>query len=367
MGSVVAMWTDEYVRKRAPIVGITQKDKRTATETLRQDMHPHQQMARDLTVIMPNPAMEKCEQSLAKTYDVLAQIDRLAEKAYEAQSSIYKSFGDLAGMSTIRKDKSVAEAVHTDISSTLEALQSMITTLSQNQAEVARLEKKPREKLIPDEVQQLLDEHSPYVRLMTERGNIKHTTETIDSAVRELDISAMQVQIGDFGEGLTEDELDNRIKVLREQHPQLRFVKHAVSKRMRLLSVSIPTVIRMSINLKQVSIGSGRELFEVTSLHVFSDDEHGPFSRCQVFNRIAYDSNIIWFSISGFSVEHRLSKIVQWFSLFENLFSATCSVCSRHLQTDPRTSHLLPPLWRDVDIKSNIASKAFHYGCLESN
>ncbi|KAJ1772424.1 hypothetical protein IW140_001835 [Coemansia sp. RSA 1813] len=315
----------------------------------------------------PNPAMEKCEQSLAKTYDVLAQIDRLAEKAYEAQSSIYKSFGDLAGMSTIRKDKSVAEAVHTDISSTLEALQSMITTLSQNQAEVARLEKKPREKLIPDEVQQLLDEHSPYVRLMTERGNIKHTTETIDSAVRELDISAMQVQIGDFGEGLTEDELDNRIKVLREQHPQLRFVKHAVSKRMRLLSVSIPTVIRMSINLKQVSIGSGRELFEVTSLHVFSDDEHGPFSRCQVFNRIAYDSNIIWFSISGFSVEHRLSKIVQWFSLFENLFSATCSVCSRHLQTDPRTSHLLPPLWRDVDIKSNIASKAFHYGCLESN
>ncbi|KAJ1800808.1 hypothetical protein LPJ59_000799 [Coemansia sp. RSA 2399] len=313
------------------------------------------------------PTVAKCEQSLAKTYDVLAQIDRLAEKAYEAQSSIYKTFGDLAGMSTIRKDKSVAEAAHTDISSTLEALQSMITTLSQNQAEVARLEKKPREKLISDEVQQLLDEHSPYIRLMTERGNIKHATETIDSAVRELDISAMQVQLGDFGEGLTEDELDNRIKVLREQNPQLEFAKHSVSKRMRLLSVSIPTVIQMSINLKQVSISSGRELFEVTSLHVFSDDEHGPFSKYQVFNRIAYDSNIIWFSISGFSVEHRLSKIVQWFSLFENLFSATCSVCNRHLQTDPRTSHLLPPLWRDVDIKSNIASKAFHYGCLESN
>ncbi|KAJ2850117.1 hypothetical protein GGI22_005426, partial [Coemansia erecta] len=101
----------------------------------------------------PTPTVAKCEQSLAKTYDVLAQIDRLAEKAYEAQASIYKTFGDLAGMGTIRKDKSVAEAAHTDISSTLEALQSMITTLSQNQAEVARLEKKPREKLISDEVQ----------------------------------------------------------------------------------------------------------------------------------------------------------------------------------------------------------------------
>ncbi|KAJ1666136.1 hypothetical protein EV178_002532 [Coemansia sp. RSA 1646] len=58
MGSVVAMWTDEYVRKRAPIVGITQKDKRTATETLRQDMHPHQQMARDLTVIMVGSVLQ---------------------------------------------------------------------------------------------------------------------------------------------------------------------------------------------------------------------------------------------------------------------------------------------------------------------
>ncbi|KAJ2553758.1 hypothetical protein EV175_002822 [Coemansia sp. RSA 1933] len=314
-----------------------------------------------------NPDVEKCEQSLAKTYDVLTQIDRLAEKAYEAQSSIYKSFGDLAGLGTIRKDKSVAEAAHTDISSTLEALQYMITTLSQNQAEVARLEKKPREKLISDEVQQLLDEHSPYIRLMTERGNIRHATATIDSAVRELDISAMQVKIGDFGEGLTEEELDSRIEVLRKQHPQLRFVKHAVSKRMRLLSVSIPTVIQMSINLKQVSISSGRELFEVTSLQMFSDDEHGSFSKYQVFSRIAYDANIIWFSISGFSVEHRLSKIVQWFSLFEDLFSATCSGCNRHLQTDPRTSHLLPPLWRDVDIKNNITSKAYHHKCLDPN
>ncbi|KAI9502143.1 hypothetical protein GGI25_003400 [Coemansia spiralis] len=323
--------------------------------------------AQTIPLCEPDPTPSQCELSLTKAYAVLTKIDKLVEKTYEAHSSIYKTFGDLAGMGTIRKDKSVAEAAHTDISNTLEALQSMISTLAQNQTEVARLEKKPREKLISDEIQQLLDEYSPYVRLMTERGNIKYTNEIIDGSVRELDISAMQRQIGDFGEGLTESELERRVEILREQQPVLRFATHTVNKRMRLLVVRIPTVGQMSISLKMVDSSNGSELLEVTSLHVFSDDEQGPFSKYQVFNRIAYDSNIIWFSISGFSVEHRLSKIVQWFSLFENLFSAACSVCNRHLQMDPRTSQLLPPLWRDVDIKSNSSSKAFHYGCLESN
>ncbi|KAI8318381.1 hypothetical protein GQ54DRAFT_266974 [Martensiomyces pterosporus] len=105
--------------------------------------------------------------------------------------------------------------------------------------------------------------------------------------------------------------------------------------------------------------------YEVNAIHIFSTDEAGPFSRFHVFNRIAYDTNIIWFSIAGFSVEHRLSKLVQWFSLFDNLFSATCSVCNRHLQMDPRTSQYLPPLWRGIDMKPNEPSRAFHYGCLE--
>ncbi|KAJ1841987.1 hypothetical protein LPJ73_005940, partial [Coemansia sp. RSA 2703] len=228
-----------------------------------------------------------------------------------------------------------------------------------------RLEKKPREKLISDEVRTLLDEYTPYVRLLTEQGNVKETGEMIDSSVRDLDMSAMRLQIGDFGEGLTESELEQQIRLLREKHPQLDFEKYAVSKRTRLLVVRIPTIIQMSMNLKQVESSNGEE-FEVNSINVFSDDENGPFSRFQVFNRIAHDSNIIWFSIAGFSVEHRLAKIVQWFSLFENLFSATCSVCNQHLQMDPRTSQHLPPLWRDIDIKSTGPNKAFHYGCLEA-
>ncbi|KAJ1661425.1 hypothetical protein EV178_006606 [Coemansia sp. RSA 1646] len=41
MGSVVAARTDEHVRKRTTIVGITQTDRRNALEALQQDMHPH--------------------------------------------------------------------------------------------------------------------------------------------------------------------------------------------------------------------------------------------------------------------------------------------------------------------------------------
>ncbi|KAJ2377391.1 hypothetical protein IW150_001406 [Coemansia sp. RSA 2607] len=310
-------------------------------------------------------ASTACEKRLNEAYEVVASIDRLVERAYEAHSSIYKTFGDLAGVSSIRKDKSVTEAAHTDISNSLEAMRSMLATISNLQVELHRLEKKPREKLISDEVRTLLDEYSPYVRLLTEQGNVKETGEMIDSSVRDLDMSAMRLQIGDFGEGLTESELEQQIRLLREKHPQLDFEKYAVSKRTRLLVVRIPTIIQMSMNLKQVESSNGEE-FEVNSINVFSDDENGPFSRFQVFNRIAHDSNIIWFSIAGFSVEHRLAKIVQWFSLFENLFSATCSVCNQHLQMDPRTSQHLPPLWRDIDIKSTGPNKAFHYGCLEA-
>ncbi|KAJ1899509.1 hypothetical protein LPJ66_002057 [Kickxella alabastrina] len=304
-----------------------------------------------------------CEQKLADAYDAVANIDRLVEKAYEAHTVLFKIFGDITGVSSIRKDKSIAEATHTDISNSLDALRTMVGAISQQQETLERLEKKPREKLISDDVRQLLAEYSPYVRLLTEQGGVRATDEAIDGAVRDLDMSAMRLQIGDFGESLAEDALDRRIVVLQERHPQLHIEKHTVAERTRLLVVRIPTIIQMSINLKQVE-GNGE--FEVNSIHVISDDEEGPFSRFRVFNRIAHDSNIIWFSIAGFSVEHRLTKVVQWFALFDNLFSATCSVCAQHLQMDPRTSQYLPPLWRDIDIKSTGPNKAFHYACLES-
>ncbi|KAJ2223467.1 hypothetical protein H4R99_007865 [Coemansia sp. RSA 1722] len=310
-------------------------------------------------------ASTTCEQKLAESYEVVAKIDKLVEKAYEAHSTIYKTFGDLSGVSSIRKDNSITEAAHTDISSSLDSMRSMLGTIANLQGVLGRLEKRPREKLISDEVRSLLDEYSPYVRLLTEQGNIKETDEVIDSSIRDLDMSAMRLQIGDFGEGLSEAALDQQIKVLREKNPQLDFSKHAVSSRTLLLVVRIPTIIQMSMNLKHAKGKDGEE-FEVNSIDVFSDDEHGHYSKYQVFNRIAHDSNILWFSIAGFSVEHRLAKIVQWFGLFENLFSATCSVCGQHLQMDPRTSQHLPPLWRDIDIKSSGPNKAFHYGCLEN-
>ncbi|KAJ1770453.1 hypothetical protein LPJ74_003188 [Coemansia sp. RSA 1843] len=45
VGSAVATWTDEYVRRRTSMVGITQTDRRNALEALRQDMHPYQRTA----------------------------------------------------------------------------------------------------------------------------------------------------------------------------------------------------------------------------------------------------------------------------------------------------------------------------------
>ncbi|KAJ2081305.1 hypothetical protein H4R24_002424 [Coemansia sp. RSA 988] len=307
-----------------------------------------------------------CEQSLSKAYNVVGGIDRLVEKAYEVHSSIYKTFGDLSGVSTIRKDKSVTEAAHTDISNTLEAMRSMMATLGQLEDVVERLEKKPREKLVPDEVRKLLDEYSPYVRLMTERGNVQETNDLIDNSVNELDVAAMRLQIGDFGEGIRASTLDELIVSLQEKYPQLDIKKHVVSKRTLLLTVRIPTVIQMSINMKHLDFGSDDIELEVSVITILSDEEQGAVSKFQVFDRITYDSKIIWSSIAGFSVEHRISKMVQWFCLFENLFSATCSICHRHLQIDPRTSQHLPPLWRDADIKGDGPCRAFHYGCLES-
>ncbi|KAJ2348081.1 hypothetical protein IWW50_004180 [Coemansia erecta] len=311
-------------------------------------------------------AANTCEQSLAKAYDVVAKIDKLVEKAYEAHSSIYKTFGDLSGISTIRKDKSVVEAAHTDISSTLEAMQSMIGTLAQLDDVVVQLEKKPREQLISKEVHGVLNEFSPYVRLVTEQRNVRETSELIDGSVGELDASAMRLRIGDFGEGIGEGALAEQLAALRERYPQLDIKVHKVSKRTQLLVVRIPTVIQMSVNMKQLDAGNEAQELEINSINIFSDDESGPFSKFHVFNRISYDSNIIWSSIAGFSVEHRISKIVQWFSMFDNLFSATCSICHRHLQMDPRTSQHLPPIWRDLDAKVSGPCKAFHYGCLES-
>ncbi|KAJ2000791.1 hypothetical protein H4R26_004445, partial [Coemansia thaxteri] len=112
-----------------------------------------------------------CERELAEAYTIVAHLDKLVEKAYDAHSSIYKTFGDLAGVSTIRKDKSVTEAAHTDISNTLDAMRSMIASIGQLQGAVGRLERKPRETLISDKVKGLLAEYSPYVRLMSEPGN----------------------------------------------------------------------------------------------------------------------------------------------------------------------------------------------------
>ncbi|KAJ2635170.1 Transducin beta-like, partial [Coemansia sp. RSA 1694] len=308
-------------------------------------------------------AAKDCEQVLVEAYEAVAHLDKLVEKAYDAHSSIYKTFGDLAGISTIRKDKSVAEAAHTDISNTLDAMRSMVGSIGQLQGMVGRLEKKPRERLISDKVQELLAEYSPYVRLMTEQAKVKDASELISSSVRELDMSAMRLQIGDFGEGLSEKELDQHIRVLEEKYPKMQLKKHVMSKRACMLVVRIPTIAQLSISMKLVDCGAS-ELYEVNSLHVFSDDERGPHSKHHVFNRIAYDANILWFSITGFSVEHRLAKVTQWFSLFANLFSATCSVCRQHLQIDPRTTQYLPPLWRDIDAKTS--GRAFHYGCLES-
>ncbi|KAJ2746042.1 hypothetical protein GGI20_001669 [Coemansia sp. BCRC 34301] len=306
--------------------------------------------------------VKDCERVLIEAYEAVAHLDKLVEKAYDAHSSIYKTFGDLAGVSTIRKDKSVTEAAHTDISNTLDVMRGMVGSIGQLRAVVGRLEKQPRERLISDKVQGLLTEYAPYVRLLTEQDKVKDTSELIGSAVRELDMSAMRLQIGDLGEGLSEKALDQHIGVLEEKYPRLQLTKHAISKRACMLVVRIPTIAQMSINMKLVDCGAA-ELYEVHSLHVFSDDERGPHSKHHVFNRIAYDANILWFSITGFSVEHRLARVTQWFGLFENLFSATCSVCSRHLQIDPRTTQYLPPLWRDIDTKP---SKACHYGCLES-
>ncbi|KAJ2159378.1 hypothetical protein GGF46_003081 [Coemansia sp. RSA 552] len=305
------------------------------------------------------------EKSLAQAYDVVAKIDKLVEKAYEAHSSIYKTFGDLSGVSTIRKDKSVVEAAHTDITTTLDAMQTMVATLAQLQDVVVRLEKKPREKLISDDVHGLLDRYAPYVRLMAERSTVRKTGRLIEGSVGELDAAAMRLRIGDSGEGISRAALEEHIATLRTQYPQLDIECHSVSKRTVLLVVRIPTVIQMSINIKSLNSDDDKRM-EIGAIQVFSDDEPGPFSRFQVFQRISYDATIIWFSIAGFSVEHRLSKMVHWFSMFANLFSATCSICHRHLQIDPRTSQHLPPLWRDADIKSSSQCKAFHYGCLES-
>ncbi|KAJ2465561.1 hypothetical protein EV174_006642, partial [Coemansia sp. RSA 2320] len=202
-----------------------------------------------------------CERELAEAYTIVAHLDKLVEKAYDAHSSIYKTFGDLAGVSTIRKDKSVTEAAHTDISNTLDAMRSMIASIGQLQGAVGRLERKPRETLISDKVKELLAEYSPYVRLMSEPGNVKETSELANSSVRELDTSAMRLQIGDFGEGLSESALDQHIKVLREKYPKLFFTKHAVSKRACMLVVRIPTIAQLSIGMKQVDSGTA-DLFE---------------------------------------------------------------------------------------------------------
>ncbi|KAJ2882882.1 hypothetical protein IWW38_005607, partial [Coemansia aciculifera] len=167
-----------------------------------------------------------CEQVLVEAYEAVAHLDKLVEKAYDAHSSIYKTFGDLAGVSTIRKDKSVTEAAHTDISSTLNAMRSMIGSIGQLQGVVGRLEKKPRERLISDKVQELLAEYSPYVRLMTEKGKAKDADELIGGSVRELDMSAMRLRIGDIGEGLSEKALEQHISVLEEKYPKLQLKKH---------------------------------------------------------------------------------------------------------------------------------------------
>ncbi|KAJ1727793.1 squalene synthetase-like protein, partial [Coemansia biformis] len=266
----------------------------------------------------------------------------LVEKAYEAHSSINKTFGDLSGASTIRKNKSVAEAAQKDIKDTLDAMQCMVTTLAQLEGVVERLEKRPREKLVSEEVCGLLNEFLPQI---------------IESAVGDLSTSAMRRQIGDANEGIGAAALDELLTVLVQRYPQLDIQSRMATQRQRMLVVRIPAVITMAINMKLVESdtssdggdsGGGLSELEICSVFVLADDEPGPTSKFQVFRRITYDAKIFWYTISGFSIEHRISRMVQWFSQFEDLFSATCSGCRRHLQIDPRTSQHLPPLWRDA-------------------
>ncbi|KAJ2784431.1 hypothetical protein H4R18_001141 [Coemansia javaensis] len=324
-------------------------------------------------------AASSCGESLARAHDVVSKIDRVVERAYEAHSSIHKTIGDLSGASTIRKDKSVADAARKDIKSTLDAMQSMIATLAQVGDVVERLERRPREKLVSDEVRGILDEHAGYVRLLTEQASVEETNEPIEGAVAELNMSAMRLQIGDVRESIGARALDELIGALKQKHPGLDIRRHAVHRRTRMVVVRIPTVILMSINLMQLGVGDGDhndkekdkdkgedddDELQLCSIYILADDEQGPISKFQVFQRISYDAKIMWFSLAGFSIEHRISRMVQWFSLFTDLFSATCSICRRHLQIDPRTSQQLPPLWRDADARDS--GRAFHYSCLLS-
>ncbi|ORX70019.1 hypothetical protein DL89DRAFT_267248 [Linderina pennispora] len=306
-----------------------------------------------------------CEQKLSSAYELFNSIDQLVENAYDAHASVYKAFGDLAGVKSIRKDGSVSEAATTDIKGTLAALRTMLTTISQHADALTRLERKPRERTLSPELQKVLDEYAPYVRLMTEAQNVRALSDRISSPVRELATSAMRLQEGEFGDGVTADQLKEQIEQLQEAHPGLTFRVTPVVDRMSSLVVSIPTVAQMTLSMKLID-GSACEL-QVISIQVCGCDELGPGSKFNVFLRIAHDANIIWFSIAAFSIELRLARLVLWFSLFKDLFSATCCVCSRHLQMDPRTSQYLPPIWRGVDIKTDEPSKAYHYACVENS
>ncbi|KAJ2616919.1 hypothetical protein EV177_000828 [Coemansia sp. RSA 1804] len=48
-GSVAGAWMDGYIAKTTPMVGLTQRDRKEATEALRMEMQPHQRTARDPT------------------------------------------------------------------------------------------------------------------------------------------------------------------------------------------------------------------------------------------------------------------------------------------------------------------------------
>ncbi|KAJ2807439.1 hypothetical protein H4R21_000473 [Coemansia helicoidea] len=303
-----------------------------------------------------------CEQSLAAAYDVVSKIDRLVEKAYDAHTSIYRTFSDLSGVSTIRKDKSVAEAAHKDIKATLDAMQDMVAALAQLAGVVERLEKQPRERLVSEEVCAILGEHKAHIRLVAEPGGARAAGEVVDSAVGDLGASAMRRQIGEVSEDIGVAALEELVAALEKRHPRLDILWDAAHK--QTLVVRIPTVIQMVVEMKRVGAGSGA--VEIGTIRVQADDEAGLSTRHHVFERISYDAQIFWFSIAGFSTEHRLSRTVQWFSQFEDLFAATCSSCRRHLQIDPRTSQLLPPLWRDAAVRGAGSAKAFHYGCLEA-
>ncbi|KAJ2714084.1 hypothetical protein H4R19_001912 [Coemansia spiralis] len=308
-----------------------------------------------------------CEQSLTAAYDVVSKIDRLVEKAYDAHSSIYRTFSDLSGVSTIRKDRSVAEAARKDIRDTLDAMQDMVATLSQLEGVVERLERQPREKLVSDSVRAILSAHMAHVRLVAEPSGARAAAEIVESAVGDLGASAMRRPIGDVSEGIVEGALGELVAALEKRHPQLAIVWDPAHK--PVLVARIPTVVQMVVEMKAVEGAGGRDqpgALEISTIHVQADDEMGPFTRHLVFDRITYDAKIFWFSISGFSIEHRLARMVQWFSQFEDLFSATCSSCRRHLQIDPRTSQLLPPLWRDAGVRGRGSGKAFHYSCLEA-